>query len=140
MRSIEGFTCSIRPGREGRVDEGGGVIAAVLGRGSFVRGRGADQRRRQHDEREGHRKGEDRDEGASGDDPVLRGLERAPRDAQQGLDHDGDDGGADAVEHAFHQRHARIEGVDGAQRQHQERAGQDEQQPARDEAAAQPRR
>ena len=83
---------------------------------------GDDQRKRQRED-------EYCDERRSGDDPVSRTVQRAPSDADQRLEHDRQHGGLHADEQRLDRRGLPVRPVHDRQRQHEQRARHDEQQP-----------
>ena len=107
-------------------------------RGQVLAAQCAGERRGAHDPREGHVKDGDGHETGDGDRPqqrhLARAAQRAAADSPHGLQHDGRDGGLDAVEHAGHPAHVAERHVDPAQRDEDEQRGQHE-QPARHDAA-----
>ena len=74
------------------------------------------------------------EEGHSGDEPIDSALERAPRHAQESLDDNGKDGGFHAEENRFNPRQVAEGGIEHGKCQHDERAGQYEQQARRQSA------
>ena len=82
----------------------GSMRCGRCGHALAARAQEAEQRCRQHDERERHGQEEDRDECGAGDDPLHAVLERAPGDPQQRLDDDGEHGRLDADEQRLGQR------------------------------------
>ena len=96
------------------------------------RGRGsrdevADQTRAGDDQRKRQRQKENADEGEQRQADERRGFQAAPRDADQGLDHDDQHGRLDAEQRAVNRRHALAQRVEQAEAQHHERARQHEQ-------------
>ena len=79
-------------------------------------------------EREGHVKTIEGEEGHPGDEPIDIAFQRAPRHAQESLDDNCEDGGFHAEENGFNPRQVAEGGIEHGKSQHDERAGQHEQQ------------
>ena len=85
------------------------------------------QRRAEDDHRKGNGKSKNRDKRESRDDPQRGMLQRPRSDAPRRLQHDRNDGGLDAVEHAAYRRHVAIRHVQPGQADEQHERRQDEQ-------------
>ena len=94
----------------------------------------ADQAGRDDDDREIDVEEEDADEGGGRDGVHSAVLERAPADAQDGLDDHGQHGGLDAVEDRLDDRDILEAGVEIAEPQHDQGAGQHEEDAGHDAA------
>ena len=87
----------------------------------------ADERRCQHDEREGDGEKEQRDESHSGDHDGKPRLQGAAADAQHGLDDDGEHGRLETEKQAGDKAHIAPDDVDPAERHEGDDARHDEQ-------------
>ena len=100
------------------------ACAGALANGQHI----TDHRGRQNDHRKRRIEKEDGDKRESGQHPMFRSLERTFGDAQQRLDDNDKHGSLDAEKQSFDGGHLTISGVDHRQGQHDQRAGQYEQQ------------
>lgn len=89
----------------------------------------AQKPRSEHDPREGHVEEEDRHEGRSGDGPFGSVSKSPSPDAQERLEHEGQDGGLDPEEEPLDERHVAEAHVQQAQREDREEAREHEQKP-----------
>ena len=85
------------------------------------------QRRAEDDHRKGNGERKNRDKSERRDDPQRGMLQRARSDAPRRLQHDRNDCGLDAVEHAAYRRHVAIRHVQPGQADEQHERRQDEQ-------------
>jgi hypothetical protein len=88
----------------------------------------ADERGGGDDEREGHGEEKDADERCRGNDPVGWLAKCALGNLEKRLDDDDEDGRFDAEERCLDERHMAIERVGNAQCEHDESAGQHEEE------------
>ncbi len=76
----------------------------------------------------GYGEKEDGDEGRGGDGPIVRLVQSAPRDADERLDDDHENGGLDAEKGRLDDRHLSEQGVGDAEPEHDQGARQHEEQ------------